>query len=159
MFAGGAAMTARLVMDPEPPVLRPTDLIKTAAEVIMAGRYRRLPVVGADGRYLGMFGVNCLLGMVLPKAILMQEGENLAHIPRETLSDLHRRFQQVEDQPITVCTLEQATVVHPETPLIQALFTLYKSRTNLPVVDPDSGRLEGLISYWDVGAAILAAEL
>ena len=77
-------------MDPEPPVLRPTDLIRTAADVIMSGRYRRLPVVGADGRYEGMFGVNCLLGMVLPKAIMMEEGENLAHIPRDTLSDLPR---------------------------------------------------------------------
>ena len=152
-------MTARLVMDPEPPVLRPTDLIRTAADVIMGGRYRRLPVVGADGRYLGMFGVNCLLGMVLPKALLMEEGENLAHIPRQTLSDLHRRFQQFEDQPITMCTLEEAVVVHPDMPLIQTLFTLYKARANLPVVDPDSGRLEGLISYWDVGAAILAAEV
>jgi CBS-domain-containing membrane protein len=55
--------------------------------------------------------------------------------------------------------MEEATIVHPDTPLIQTLFTLYKCRTNLPVVDPDSGRLEGLISYWDVGAAILAAEV
>ncbi len=152
-------MTARLVMDPEPPVLRPTDLIGTAADVIMSGRYRRLPVVGADGRYMGMFGVSCLLGMVLPKALLMEEGENLAHIPRQTLSDLHRRFKQYEDRPITVCTLEEAVIVHPDTPLIQTLFALYKCRANLPVVDRDSGRLEGLISYWDVGAAILAAEV
>ena len=57
-----------------------------------------------------------------------------------------------------MCTLEEAVVVHPDTPLIQTLFTLYKCRVNLPVVDPESGRLEGLISYWDVGAAILAAE-
>ena len=152
-------MTARLVMDPEPPVLRPTDLIRTAADVIMSGRNRRLPVVGPDGRYKGMFGDNCLLGMVLPKALLMQQGENLAHIPRQTLSDLLRRFQQFEDQPITVCTMEVAVIVHPDTPLIQTLFTLYKCRANLPEVDPDSGRLEGLISYWDVGAAILAAEV
>jgi CBS domain-containing protein len=55
--------------------------------------------------------------------------------------------------------MEEAVIVHPDTPLIQTLFTLYKCRANLPVVDPDSGRLEGLISYWDVGAAILAAEV
>lgn len=152
-------MTARLVMDPEPPVLRPTDLIRTAADVIMSGRYRRLPVVGADGRYLGMFGVNCLLGMVLPKAITMEDGGDLAHIPRDTLSDLHRRFREFENEAITVCNMEEAVIVRPDTPLIQTLFILYQSRSNLPVVDPDSGRLEGLVSYWDVGAAILAAEV
>lgn len=152
-------MTARLVMDPNPPILRPTDRIKTAAEVIMQGRYRRLPVVEADGRYIGMFGVNCLLGMVLPKAIFMQHGELLSHIPRETLSELHQRFKNVEEQPVTLCEFEEEPVVYPDTPLIQTLFTLYNNRTNLPVVDRDSGRLEGLISYWDVGAAILAAEV
>jgi CBS domain-containing protein len=151
-------MTARLVMDPNPPVLGPTETISKAAEAIMAGRYRRLPVVEADGRYLGMFGVNCLLGMVLPKAIFMRDSELLSQIPRENLSDLHRRFQAVEDQPVTLCELEEQTPVHPDTPLIQTLYTLYTNRTNLPVVARDSGRLEGLISYWDVGAAILAAE-
>ena len=88
----------------------------------------------------------------------MEEGENLSHIPRETLSDLHRRFREYEDQTITLCGMEEAVVVRPDTPLIQTLFTLYQTRASLPVVDADSGRLEGLISYWDVGAAILAAE-
>jgi CBS domain-containing protein len=146
-------------MDPDPPVLRDTDLIRTAADEIMRGRYRRLPVVSAEGRYLGMFGVDCLLGMVLPKAILMEDGESLSHVPRESLGDLHRRFRRMEDQPIGVCSIEETVIVHPDTPLIQTLFTLYKHRSNLPVVDAESGRLEGLISYWDVGAAILAAEV
>jgi CBS domain-containing protein len=153
------AVTARLVMDPNPPVLRDTDLIKTAADAIMTGRYRRLPVVNAAGRYLGMFGVDCLLGMMLPRAILMEDGESLSHIPRESLSDLHRRFQEVENQPISVCSIEETVIVHPDTHLIQTLFTLYRHRINLPVVDAESGRLEGLISYWSVGAAILAAEI
>ncbi len=126
----------------------------------MQGRYRRLPVVEADGHYIGMFGVNCLLGMVLPRAVMMEEGASIAHLPRETLSDLHRRFKAIEDKPVLLCVLEdEEAVVHPDMPLIQTLYTLYQNRTNLPVVDPESGRLEGLISYWDVGAAILAAEV
>ena len=145
--------------DPEPPVLRPTDLIRTAADVIMSGRYRRLPVVGADGRYLGMFGVNCLLGMVLPKALLMQEGENLAHIPRQTLSDLHRRFSEIENRPITHCITDEPEVVAPDTPLVETLLTLYKTRSSVPVVEPESGRLVGMISYFDAAATILEAEI
>jgi CBS domain-containing protein len=151
-------VTARSVMNPDPPVLRSTDPIKLAADAIMKGRYRRLPVVSPEGRYLGMFGVHCLLGMVLPKAILMEDGDSLSHLPRESLSDLHRRFQEVEDEPITICSIEENLVVHPDTPLIQTLFTLWRHGHNLPVVDAASGRLEGLVSYWDVGAAILAAE-
>ena len=36
---------------------------------------RLLPVVDDDGCYLGMFGVNCLLKQVIPKAVLMLQGE------------------------------------------------------------------------------------
>jgi len=152
-------MTARLVMDPNPTVLRDTDLIKTAADAIMSGRYRRLPVVNANGRFIGMFGVNCLLRMVLPRALFLDDAERMARVVDETLSDLHRRFKEVEDEPITICMMEDAVVIRPDTPLLEALLTLYNERVSLPVVDPESGRLEGLISYWDVGAAILAAEI
>jgi len=152
-------MTARLVMDPNPTVLRDTDLIKTAADAIMSGRYRRLPVVNANGHFIGMFGVNCLLRLVLPRALFLDDAERMARVVHETLSDLHRRFKEVEDEPITQCMIDDAVVIRPDTPLLEALLTLYNQRVSLPVVDPESGRLEGLISYWDVGAAILAAEI
>ncbi|MCO6411756.1 MAG: CBS domain-containing protein [Thiogranum sp.] len=152
-------MTASSVMDPNPTVLRPTDTIGTAAEYIMEHRCRRLPVVAADGRYQGVFGVDCLLRMVLPKAIVMEHGLEKAPFIRETLSDLHRRFLEVEKQPVSLCMGEEAETVAPDTPLIETLRILYHHRGSLPVVDPESGRLMGMISYWDVGAAILAAQV
>jgi len=36
---------------------------------------------------------------------------------------------------------------------------LYKTRTSVPVVEKASGRLVGMISYWDVTRKILAAEV
>lgn len=152
-------MTASSVMNPNPTVLRPTDTIGTAAEYIMEHRYRRLPVVGADGRYLGAVGVNCLLRLVLPKAIVMERGLETAPFVRETLSDLQRRFREYEHQPVSLCMGEEAEIVAPDTPLVETLRILYYHRGSLPVVDPESGRLMGMISYWDVGAAILSAEV
>jgi CBS domain-containing protein len=152
-------MTATSVMDPNPTVLRPTDTIGTAAEYIMEHRYRRLPVVTADGCYMGVFGVNCLLRLLLPKAVVMERGLEKAPFIRETLSDLHRRFLEVKDQPVTLCMGEDAQVVAPDTPLIETLRILYQHRGSLPVVDPDSSRLLGVISYWDVGAAVFSAEV
>jgi len=46
-------------------------------------------------------------------------------------------------------------VVHPDTPIVETLLTLYKARTNLPVVDRDNGRLVGTISYYGIGAKIM----
>ena len=152
-------MTARLVMNPNPPVLRRTDKISVAADYIMAQRCRRLPVVDEEGRYMGVFGINCLLRLVLPKAVLMKDWLETASFMKTTLSDLHRRFNEVKDEPITVCMTDEAPVVGPDTPLIETLRILYGHMGALPVVDPASGQLLGIISYWDVGAAILAAEV
>lgn len=152
-------MYARDVMDPNPTVLRPEDKILTAANYIMDKRYRRLPVVDNAGRYQGVFGVNCLLKLVLPKAVVMEKGLQSARFINEDLSDLHRRFNEYADQPISVCMLKDVPVAHPDTPLLEALRILYETKASLPIIDKDSGRLVGDISYWDIGEKILSAEI
>lgn len=150
-------MTAESVMDPNPTVLRPTDTIKTAADYIMKNRYRSLPVVDEEDRYIGIFGVNCLLRLVLPKAVMMEAGlENVGFI-QESLHDLHERLREVEDQPITSCLTRDITTVTPRTPLVETLLLLYRTRISIPVVAPGTGKLVGMISYFDVGEKILAA--
>ncbi len=152
-------MTALSVMNPNPTVLRDTDTIGTAADYIMEHRCRRLPVVDAKGRYLGAFGVRCLLGMVLPRAVVMDKGLRHAPFVNSSLSDLHRRFVKFRDEPVTLCMGDDAQVVAPNTSLVETLRILYRYGGSLPVVDPENGRLMGMITYWDVGAAILAAEV
>jgi len=152
-------MTARLVMNPNPAVLRNTDLISVAANHIMAQRCRRLPVIDENGLYVGVFGINCLLRLVLPKAVVFEHGLETASFMKTTLSDLHRRFNELKDKPVSLCMGDDAVTVAPDTPLVETLRILYGHMGSLPVVDPDDGRLLGVVSYWDVGAAILAAEV
>ena len=150
-------MTAESVMDPNPTVLKPTDTIRTAAAYILDNRYRALPVVDDEGRYLGIFGVNCLLRQVLPKAVMMESGlENVSFI-HETLHDLHERLLEVENNPITTCMHSDITTVTPNTPLVETLLLLYRTRISIPVVAPGTGKLVGMISYFDVGEKILRA--
>jgi len=150
-------MPASQIMDPHPVTVRPTDYIKTAAGFIMKHRYRNLPVVDDEGRYLGVFGVNCLLKLVLPKAAIMEDGlENVSFI-HETLPDLHKRLREVENAPIEVCMSTDIDTVTPDTPLVETLLLLYRTRTSVPVVDSESGKLVGMISYWDAGEKILSA--
>ncbi len=153
-------LTASDIMDSNPVKVHPDDKIKTAAKFIMAHRFRRLPVVDADNRFVGVFGVDCLLRLVLPKAVVMEDGLDSVHFVRESLSDLHRRFQKHENEPISMCMEQQEIeVVHPDTPLLETLLVLYRTRASLPVVEKDTQRLVGAISYWDVGEKILAAEV
>ena len=150
-------MTAESVMDPNPTVLKPTDTIKVAAAYILDNRYRALPVVDDEGRYLGIFGVNCLLRQVLPKAVMMESGlENVGFI-HETLHDLHERLSEVENEPISICMHSDITTVTPNTPLVETLLLLYRTRISIPVVAPGTGKLVGMISYFDVGDKIIQA--
>jgi len=144
-------------MDPHPTVLKPTDVIRTAARYIMEHRYRNLPVVDEQGKYLGVFGVNCLLRLVLPKAAIMEQGLESVPFVRDTLADLHNRLREVETQPISICMSRDVTTVPPDLPLVETLLILYRTRTSIPVVEPESGKLVGMISYWDVGERILSA--
>ena len=54
---------------------------------------------------------------------------------------------------------EEMVRVSPDTPLIETLLILHKTGASLPVVDPETGKLVGVISYFDVGENILAAEV
>ena len=151
-------MTASTIMDPNPTVLQRTDTICTAMRYIMEKRYRNLPVVDENRRFLGVVGINCILRLALPKAVIMEYGLDSAPFIRETLSDLHRRFNEVKDHTIEMCMYHEVDVVRPDTPMVQTLMILYRTQASLPVVEPESHRLVGMISYWDACRRILASE-
>ena len=151
-------MTAATLMDPHPKVLRPEDSIIKGIEMVMKYRFRRLPVVDRDWIFQGVFGVSCLLRLALPKAVMMEDGLENIHFVRESLSDLRRRLREVENEPISMCMRQESIQIPPDFPLLETLRELYLARASLPVVDPDSGKLLGIISYFDAGEKIMAAE-
>ncbi|MEN8132249.1 MAG: CBS domain-containing protein [Pseudomonadota bacterium] len=151
-------MTAKIFMNSNPTTLRPTDTIGMAAAKIMEEHLRSLPVVDENGRFLGVISVSCLLFLVLPKIATMQkEKYPLDSMPyvTSTMDDLRRRLKKAIDYPVTICLKEGVKVVHPDTPIVEMLLTLYKTKANLPVVERQSGRLAGMISYYDVGKEIM----
>jgi CBS-domain-containing membrane protein len=144
-------------MDPHPTTLKPTDTIGYAADIIMQSRYRNLPVVDENFCYVGMFGVNCLLKQVIPEAaFLSQELNNISFI-HESFTDLYQRFDSVKDDHISTCMHQDIESVAPDTSLSETIMQLYLTRSSIPVVDPGSCKLLGMISYWDIGSKILAA--
>jgi len=152
-------MTASLVMNTHPAILQMDETIAKGITMVMQHRYRSIPVVDDQGCYLGIFGVHCLLKMVLPKAVLLEGGLNTVPYVSDTLRDLRHRLKDVEDKPVTYCMSQDANVLAPDTPLVETLLAIYHSQSSLPVVEPTSKRLVGMVSYWDVGQQILAQEL
>ena len=150
-------MKASDVMDPNPVTLKPSDTIEDAARYIMQKRFRSLPVVDENFCYMGMFGVNCLLKQVIPRAVMMENGlENVSFL-HETFDDLHERFDEVKDQPIEICMNREVEAITPDTPLTETLLRLHDTRASIPVMEQDTCKLLGMISYWDIGKKILSA--
>ncbi len=152
-------MQASDVMDPNPSTLKPDDSIEYAVKFIRDKRYRSLPIIDENGCYIGMFGVNCLIRQVIPKAVFMHRGlENVSFI-HESLDELYDRFAAVKDEPIITCISMNVKSVSPDTPLTDTLLQLYDTRLSIPVVEPGTNKLLGMISYWDVEHRILQAGL
>ena len=117
-------MNASQAMDPNPTTLKADDTIECAAKYIMKHRYRNLPVVDENSCYIGMFGVNCLLKLVIPQAVFLPNGlENVSFI-HESFEDLFNRFDEVKDQPISVCINKELKSVTPDTPLTETMLQL-----------------------------------
>lgn len=152
-------MTASLLMNTCPTILRKDETVAAGLKLIMDNRYRNIPIVDENDCYLGIFGVHCMLDMVLPKAVLIEDGLKSAPFVSDTLRDLRERLKDVEDKPVTYCMSREVIVVSPDTPLVETLLALYRSRASVPVVDPESKRLVGMVSYWDVSKKILEQEL
>ena len=151
-------MTAKSVMDPHPSIIHPDETVAKAIEIIMQHRYRSLPVVDDDGCYLGIFGVHVLLSMVLPPAVIFDQGLTSAPFVSDDLHDLRRRLARLEHEPVGQFTNQDATTVTPDTPLVETLLVLYRTRASVPVIEGGTRRLVGMISYWDVGRRILEQE-
>ncbi len=149
-------MTAKLFMNPDPVIIRTSATIAQGAEHIMTKQRRELPVVDDEGRFQGMLTVDCLLYLVLPKAATMEQGLDALPFVQSSLDDLRERLKKYWDKPITLCLKKKdVTVVHPDTPMLETLLILYHARSNLPVVERNTGKLVGTISYYNVGAKIL----
>ena len=150
-------MNASQVMDTQPSTLKPDDKVEFAVHYIMDKRYRSLPVVDEEGCYLGMFGVNCLLKQVIPKAVFMQRGLKNVSFIHESLGELYTRYEAAREQAISMCMSTDIKPVAPDTPLTEILLQLHDTGHSIPVVEPGSCKLLGMISYWDVGQQILQA--
>lgn len=143
-------MKAKLIMNPNPMTLRPTDTVATAAERILKHHLRHLPVIDEQGRYLGTFSVYSLLKLTLPKAVLDEHGLDNVSFVTESLDDLAQRLGGRRDEPVKNW-LNVHEVAHPDTLAMKIMLLMLEGRTtSVPVVDKTDGQLEGIISFWDV---------
>jgi CBS domain-containing protein len=143
-------MRCAAIMTANPVTLRESDSIAVAAEKLIELRTLSIPVVDADGGYVGMFGAADLLGIVVPRVAL---AGNLAPNLRFVEDDPRRlaeRFADTKRRSVGEIADRNAIVLAPDTPQIEAFRMFCRNPASLAVVEPQSRKVVGVVTYWDV---------
>lgn len=143
-------------MTTNPIAIRQSESVAKAMRMLLDNRLLGLPAVDESGRYLGMFLRSRLVALLLPNIVQLEE--RIPEIGRlievgfmsDTLDDAHERFNRVANDPVGKYLTTDTPVLRRDTPVMNAVLFLYRTRSYLPVVDEASGQLIGVVSTWDI---------
>ncbi len=152
-------MTVRNIMTTDLVTLRADDTVATAVDLMLAKRFILLPVIDADRCYRGEFDVWDLLRLLLPKAAALDDLVPDLRFIGDDLPALQAKFGEFRDEPVGPLARTNLPHLDPEMPVTEAILHFYRHRSTLPVVDKESVRLLGVLSYWDVVAAVTGKTL
>jgi CBS domain-containing protein len=143
-------MHCAAIMNANPLSVRDTQSVAEAAQFLIGHRQLSVPVVDRDGRYMGMFGTEDLLSLMVPRvAIAGNLAPNLRFVDDDPKA-LSERYRQLKGRPVGEVADKSAIVLAPGTSQIDAFRLFCRNRAPLAVVEPESRKLVGMISYWDV---------
>jgi len=146
------------IMTANPQAVREDSTIGEAARQICERNVIALPVVDAEGRLAGLFGIYDLLVLLVPRvAVVGSLLPNLRFLTDDE-SELHDKFARLKDSPVRRAINREAVRVYPDTPVIEGVRLFCHSHMTIPVVERGTERLIGMISYWDAARHIIGAE-
>lgn len=149
MSAGFASLTADMT-------------ITECVETLLKNRVLAMPVVDDGGRYIGHFRKNLLISAILPRVAVVDERiERIARmldtgLLRDTWGEVLSSYKAIAEDPVTLHLDKEAPVLRPDDSLVAAMYYLFRGRNFLPVVEPGSGMLVGVVSAWDVLENLIA---
>jgi len=138
--------------------LKDAETVADAVHRMLLHRVSDLPVVDADGMFIGMFQLERLLAALLPAAALVGYGMPDLSFVSDDLAALREKMQAIYSRPVSEFAVMPEHVVHPDTPPLEIVLQLYRGANNVPVVDREDGRLVGVVSARDVLAVLYSPE-
>ena len=136
------------------PRLAATDSVDVALRRMLDDSVSDLPVVDASGALVGMFKLDKLYAMLLPRAALLGHGMPDLTFVSDTLQELREKMRDIGDDPVLDYVIKADHVIHPDTPPLEIVLLLHNGVNNVPVVDKDSRRLVGMVSARDLLTAL-----
>jgi len=147
-------MSSSTIYQTDFPRLAATDSVDVALQRMLENRISDLPVIDASGALVGMFKLEKLYAMLLPRGVLLGHGMQDVSFVSDTLQALREKMRDIGDDPVRDYLVKADEVIHPGTPALEIVLLLHKGVNNVPVVEQDSGRLVGMVSARDLLTAL-----
>jgi len=143
------------IMDKNPIVLQTEDTVGTAIDMLLKHRLLALPVVDGNGVYQGMFAKSRLFGLLFPaigsiEDLLPQMAllSDIGAAP-DKLPEIKERLRSLSDALVGTYADKTVPTLQPDSTILAVIMLVYRVRNFVAVVDPDSGKLAGVVSTWD----------
>lgn len=148
-------LTCKDVISENPTTLLPTDTLSKAFNLMRKKGMRYLPVVSADGKFLGVFTSPTLIKLMLPRAVTIHIGGkdsskglndlNFLNIDKKDFCD---SIKNIKDELVQehISDPKNIPIASPETSLIEGILLIHKFKRHLILVEPDSNKFVGIVS-------------
>lgn len=151
-------MRVQDVMNKEVVCLSADETFGTAFQTMTARRFRSLPVVDSSGAYLGTFDLYDVWEVLLPRAATMNADSlalpDLAFMPASP-EQLREKLAEAGNRSVREFLANRtAPTISPDASVKEAMLLLYRHNGTLPVVDPKSRKLAGVVSAWELLARL-----
>jgi len=142
-------MSCTAIMTKAPPTVSGDASVAGAAAMLIGHRYTSLPVVDAAGRYIGMFGIDDLLGLLVPRVALAGNHMSNLRFLSEDGGELRRRYEEVKSRRVSEVADRNAARLESDAAEIEAIRFCCRSHAPIPVVEKGTNKVIGIISSWD----------
>lgn len=149
-------ITCKDVMVEDQSILKPTDTVSKAFQLMRKKGIRFLPIVADDGTYIGVFTSPTLIQLLLPRAMTIELSggkksnkslNNLGfyHVDEETF---HESLAEEKDEPVInhLSDPRNIPLLAPDTPVMEGVLMLHKYKRHVILVEPDSNQFVGVVS-------------
>jgi CBS domain-containing protein len=150
-------MSCTAIMTEAPVTIREQESVADATAKLVSSHFTNLPVVDLEGRYVGMFGLYDLLGLLVPRVALAGDLMSNLRFIADDPEELRRRYREVKNRPVSEVANRKAPTLDPDEPEVEAIRLFCRNHISLPVVDGESGRVLGIVSCWDAIRSVVGA--
>ena len=149
-------MTTKDIMSDHVYTISPEITVGEAVLIMAREKVHNLPVVDADGSFMGLFSLRRITRALMPMAA--QIGEDVMDFQMAFISDgsddYLRRLKKIGDKPVS-SLLEKKKKLRfcsPDTPIPHLLQLLSENPMSLPVLvlKGEKQQVVGMVSNWDV---------